>query len=173
MRLPPTLIIIRGNSGSGKSTLARELRLRLAREGLKAALVEQDYLRRIVLKEKETDGGDNIDLIEQTVRFSLARGYCVVLEGILVFSRYGAMLRRLVQAAERTRAYYMDVPFEETLRRHVTKPNAHEFGEEEMRRWWQEHDVTGFPGEKVILAESGVEESVAAIIQDMESSLSD
>ena len=58
----PRLIIIRGNSGSGKSTLAAELRLRRER---KCALVGQDMLRRVVLKEKETQGSDNIDLIEQ------------------------------------------------------------------------------------------------------------
>jgi len=40
------LILLRGNSGSGKSTIARAVRDRYSR-GL--ALVEQDYLRRIVL----------------------------------------------------------------------------------------------------------------------------
>ena len=32
-------------------------------------------------------------------------------------------------------AYYYDLPFEETLKRHETKAERFEFGEKEMRRW--------------------------------------
>ena len=131
----PRLIIIRGNSGSGKSTLAAELRLHTGR---KCALVGQHMLRRVVLKEKETEGGDNIGLIEQTVRFTLGRGYDVVLEGVLARSRYGPMLGRLANSHPFTYAYYVDVSFEETRCRHAGKPNAPEFGEKEMRGWWLE-----------------------------------
>jgi predicted kinase len=163
----PALIIIRGNSGSGKSTLAREVRQSLAQQDIKAALVEQDYLRRTLLKEREVDGGDNIDLIEQTVRFALKRGYWVVLEGMLVFARYGAMLTRLVGCCDRSFVYWMDISFEETLRRHRTKPNAHEFGEPELRRWWNGHDVSQLPGERVIPAEWALYESVRGILADV------
>jgi uridine kinase len=45
-----TLVVIRGNSGSGKSTVTRELRHRYGRG---CALVEQDYLRRMVLRERD------------------------------------------------------------------------------------------------------------------------
>lgn len=37
-------------------------------------------------------------------------------------------------------AFYYDLPFEETLRRHAAKPNRADFGEEDMRRWWNEKD---------------------------------
>lgn len=74
------LVILRGNSGSGKSSTARELRARLGRG---VAWVEQDYLRRTVLREKDAPGGANIGLIDQTVRYALDCGYDVVLEGIL------------------------------------------------------------------------------------------
>jgi hypothetical protein len=42
--------VIRGNSGSGKTTTAHEVRRRYGRG---CALVEQDYLRRIVLREHD------------------------------------------------------------------------------------------------------------------------
>lgn len=103
--LDPVLVIIRGNSGSGKSTIARELRQRMVDRGIKTALVEQDYLRRIVLKERDIPNGDNIPLIEQTVTFALERGYAVVLEGILYTPHYGAMLVRLLSRCERTFVY--------------------------------------------------------------------
>lgn len=163
----PYLIIIRGNSGSGKSTLAKQLRDQMVEKGLKTAWVEQDYFRRVVLKEKEKPNGDNIALIEQTVLFALDKGYSVVLEGILAFSRYGTMLERLIQTWDQTFAYYMDVPFEETLRRHITKPNAHEFGEKEMREWWLEKDLTHFLEETIISADSTLEQSIQTILSTM------
>src|SRR5689334_1922734 len=79
------LLIIRGNSGSGKTTIAKQVRIEILRRGFarQAALVEQDYFRRIVLKEKEAEGSNNLGLLRQTVLFCLEQDYDVVLEGIL------------------------------------------------------------------------------------------
>jgi predicted kinase len=74
------LVVLRGNSGSGKSSVARELRARLGRG---VAWVEQDCLRRIVLREHDVQHGANIGLIDQTVRYALDKGYDVILDGIL------------------------------------------------------------------------------------------
>ena len=78
----PTLVVIRGNSGSGKTTIAREVRRRYGRG---CALVEQDYLRRIVLREHDSDRTDPVApaFIAATARNALDFGYHVVLEGIL------------------------------------------------------------------------------------------
>lgn len=169
-----TLIVIRGNSGSGKSTLASKLRTHMqSQTGRKTALIEQDYLRRIVLAERgggQEGKADNVALIEQTAVFALERGYDVILEGILTFSGYSVMLDRLVSQCPCHLVYYMDIPFEETLRRHAQKPNAHEFGENEMRQWWLEHDVTGFPGERILLENTTLDENVAIVLQDLASS---
>lgn len=62
------LIVLRGNLGSGKSATARALREHLGR---RLALVEQDYLRRVVLKTRDTSTGPHYGLIEQTVRYAL------------------------------------------------------------------------------------------------------
>ncbi len=156
----PKLIILRGNSGSGKSTVAKRLREVSDR---KIALVEQDNVRRVILKEKETDDGANISLIAQIVEFAIGRGYDVILEGILKFHRYGNMLERLRGLCPETHVYYFDISFEETLRRHATKPNAHEFGEKEMREWYAHRDLTGFAGEKLISEDSSLEQTIEAI----------
>jgi thymidylate kinase len=37
--------------------------------------------------------------------------------------------------------YYLDVPFEETIRRHATRPQASEFGRDEMHSWYRERDL--------------------------------
>ncbi len=67
------LVVLRGPSGTGKSSTARRLREHLDRS---VALIEQDYLRRIVLKELDVPGGANIELISTAVRFARSRVAC-------------------------------------------------------------------------------------------------
>ena len=157
------LIVLRGNSGSGKSTVAKHLRESAANQRI--AIVEQDYLRRIILKEKETDGGDNINLIEQTVEFALSKGYDVILEGTLYFPRYGDMLRLLAGMCPENYFFYFDITFEETVRRHATKPNAHGFGEKEMEAWFHSDDRTNFQSEVIVKESDSMEEIVANIVK--------
>jgi 8-oxo-dGTP pyrophosphatase MutT (NUDIX family) len=66
----PRLIVIRGNSASGKSTIAAEIRARHGTRDL--AIVSQDNLRRVVLRERDRPGGANIALIDMTARHAIA-----------------------------------------------------------------------------------------------------
>lgn len=52
---PTQLVLVRGNSGSGKSSIAQAVRDRYGR-GL--AIVEQDHLRRVLLRERDLPGGN-------------------------------------------------------------------------------------------------------------------
>ena len=61
------LVAVRGNSASGKSSVAAGLRERFGR-GL--ALVGQDNLRRIVLRERDRPDAANIGPIDPTARYS-------------------------------------------------------------------------------------------------------
>jgi predicted kinase len=162
------LLVLRGNSGSGKSTTAKLLRETAIRKGSKKkiALIEQDYLRRIVLKERESEGTDNIDLIFQTVSFALERGYIVILEGILYSERYKNMLSSLNNLSSKNHYFYFNVTLEETLRRHQSKQNAHEFGEKEMREWYKPHDTLGFKNEKVIEQGMSQRQIIDVILND-------
>lgn len=161
------LIIIRGNSGSGKSTVARALRERL---GYGTALIEQDYIRRTLLREKDRPNQPNIELIKLNAEFALSKGYDVVLEGILPAKHYKKMLRELLENhSGPCFVYYFDVSLEETLRRHETKPNSHEFGETELRQWYLPHDTLGTPGEITISETSSRGESIARILNDVTS----
>jgi hypothetical protein len=158
------LIVIRGNSASGKSAVAAEIRRRYG-HGL--AIVGQDNLRRHVLREHDVPGGANIDLIDLTARFALDRGFHVIVEGILYADHYGPMLTALVaDHVGLARAYYLDVPWAETLRRHASKPEAAEYGEAEMRRWFREHDRLPGALEQIIPAESSLDETVRRIMAD-------
>jgi predicted kinase len=156
-----TLVVIRGNSGSGKSTVARELRLRYGRG---CALVEQDYLRRVVLREEDRPGGLAPSFIAHAATFILANGYHVVLEGILSADRYRDALDEL-RRAHRGPAFffYLDVSLEETLRRHETRPQAAEFTADQMRGWYKAGDLLGFGREQIIPEASTIEETVTHI----------
>jgi predicted kinase len=166
------LIVLRGNSGSGKSAIASAVRQAYGMRGF--AIVRQDMLRREILKEKDVPGGVNIGLIDLTARYALDHGYHVIIEGILVAERNGNMLQRLAADHRgQTAFYYLDVPFAETLRRHATKPNANEFGEAEMRRWYVPLDRLPFVEETVIPETSSLEESVALIMHALDPAPSD
>ena len=142
------LIILRGNSGCGKTSTARLLQRQL---GDGTMLVSQDVVRREILRVKDIESNPAIQLIYDLCMYGNNVGYTVILEGILSNKKYGAMLRRLLDDFQGEKLiYYFDVSFEETVRRHATKPNAHEFGESEMRQWWKDQDVLNVPGEQRI-----------------------
>lgn len=156
--------MLRGNSGSGKSSTARVLRQRLGRG---VAWVEQDHLRRIVLREHDVPGGINIGLIEQTARYALDHGYHVILEGILNVKHYTGMLRELYQDhVGRSSFFYFDIPFEETVRRHATRPQGADFSAEDMRVWYVQRDLLDFVAERIVPAASGLDQTVDLIIDE-------
>ncbi|MEU3980604.1 AAA family ATPase [Streptomyces sp. NPDC026672] len=158
------LVVLRGNSASGKSSVAAGLRERFGR-GL--AVVAQDNLRRIVLRERDRPGAANIGLIGLTARYALDAGFHVVIEGILYADRYGDMLTEL-RADHRgpTHGYYLDVPFGETLARHATKPIADDVSETQLRDWYRERDLLPCGTETVIGADSTLHETVDHIMLD-------
>ncbi|MGH2547806.1 MAG: kinase [Thermomicrobiales bacterium] len=158
------LIVLRGNSASGKSAAAQGIRDRFGR-GI--AIVGQDNLRRIVLREHDRPGAANIGLIDLTARYALDHGYHVIVEGIFNRDHYGEMLHGLVNDhLGVTRCFYFDVSFEETLRRHISKPQAVEYGETEMRQWFRPKDVLEGVDERVIPEEASLEDVVTLIMSE-------
>ncbi|RZE14631.1 AAA family ATPase [Streptomyces albidoflavus] len=161
------LIVLRGNSASGKSSVAAGLREKFGRN---LAIVAQDNLRRIVLRERDRPGGANIGLIDLTARYALDNGFHVVVEGILYADRYGTMLQDLVRAHQGvTRCYYLHVPFEETVLRHATKPDAEylaHVNEGHLRGWYREMDLLPDAVETVIGAASTLDDTVRQIMRE-------
>ena len=49
----------------------------------------------------------------------------------------------------------------------MTKPNRDEFGEEDMRRWWQEKDYLKNIEETIFVEEISLEEAVEKIYSDV------
>jgi predicted kinase len=158
------LIVVRGNSGSGKSSIAQGIR---SAHGHGIAWVEQDFVRRMIFDELDQPDGANIGMIERIAGYALDRGFHVVLEGILPTRRYGEMLARLAhEHLGSSFFYYLDVPFDETVRRHATRPKAAAFGLEEMRAWYRARDLLTTPEEKLIDESSSLDETVRLILAD-------
>jgi hypothetical protein len=63
-------------------------------------------------------------------------------------------------------AYFLDVPFDETLRRHATKTGTFGYGEAEMRRWYRGLDLLPGGIEQVIPAESSLEDTASRVMAD-------
>ena len=149
------LIVIRGNSGSGKTTLAKALRSVLP----DSILLSQDVIRREMLNVKDGPGNPAICWIEELVGLADGRHVTILLEGILAQDWYGEMIDRLeLRFTSRYAAYYFDVSFEETIRRHAMRQPT-EFSETDMKRWWIDRDHR--PTDRLIAEDR----SIASVIQ--------
>lgn len=155
------LIILRGNSGSGKTTVAKELQKRF---GNNTMLISQDVIRRDILKVKDGENTLAIPLMKELLIYGNTHSAIVILEGIMYADWYRPLFELAVQLyGANVYAYYFDIPFEETLRRHLTKPNCGSFGEKDMRRWWREKDLSDVLNEVSITDEKDLESIVTDI----------
>lgn len=158
MKNTSKLIVIRGNSGSGKSTVAKKLQSLYP--NLKVALIEQDYMRRNILREKGGMEGIHINLIKQNVEYCLKNNFHVILEGIFHLKLYKVLMEYLNNKFPNNVFFYLDISLEETLKRGKTKKDFHEYGEERVRSWYIEKDYTNFQNEYIIKEDLNEEEIV-------------
>lgn len=160
------LIIIRGPSGVGKSSVAKALKEQSDRPTL---LIEQDLFRPL-FNRRGTDSDVPIwQLLEANVSVGLEHHYDVILEGILNVQKPGRLefFERLFQKhPDENYLFYLDASFDETLWRHDSRPDKKaEFGEKEMREWWELASKMGHADEVVIPESSSFEETVRKIGQ--------
>lgn len=161
------LIMLRGNSGSGKTTLAKALQKEL---GSNTMLISHDMIRLQVLNVSGRVGVErSLPLMEELLRYGRRNSGVTILEGILPSGDYSRLFETAVKEfGENIFAYYYDLSFEETLKRHGTKPNRADFGESEMRRWWQDRDFLETIPERKLKQDISLESAVELILRDME-----
>ncbi|MGW5751624.1 AAA family ATPase [Nocardia rhamnosiphila] len=157
--------MLRGNSGSGKSTVARALQLHYDRA--QVALIAQDNIRRTILGEPDTAHAFNIELLELVATTCLTAGRLVIVEGILDADRYGAALQRIAGHARRALFYAWDLTFSETVHRHAQRPQATEFGIEEMQSWYHGWQPLPFAAETCIDATWDLDTTIDRILADL------
>lgn len=159
------LIILRGNSGSGKTTTGKALQRKF---GHGTMLISQDVVRREMLYVKDGPETEAVQLLHELALYGKKHCNIVILEGILNSKWYEKLFESLKKEfGNRILAYYFDIPFEETLIRHQQKPNAHEFGEMDMRRWWQERDLLGIIPEENLSMDLSLNDIVKQISNDV------
>lgn len=160
------LILIRGNSGSGKSSVAKALQRQFGRNTL---MIPQDVVRREMLWAYDGIDTAAIPLLISLITYGYEHSHITILEGILNSVWYQPVFEKAVQLYHKKNiyAYYYDLPFEETLTRHETKKNKSDFGEKEMRNWWNEKDYIGFIQEKILTREVTFDETVNLIMSDV------
>ncbi|WP_433832332.1 AAA family ATPase [Actinoplanes sp. CA-015351] len=129
-------------------------------------MIEQDHARRVILREH--GGGDDgvaPGFIAAMVRAALDGGYHVIVEGILHTGQYGAHLRALLaEHPGPTACFYLDVTFDETVRRHLRREESIPVGPETMRSWYTARDLLGVPGEVLIPEDMNFEDVVTTIL---------
>jgi hypothetical protein len=119
------------------------------------------------LREHDIPGGTNIGLIDLVARFALDHGYHTIVEGIFRADYYADMLTALIADHQGlTRCYYFDIPFEEAVQRHSTKPLAAEYGRVEMSEWYRERALLADVGERIIEADTTLSGTVERIMAD-------
>lgn len=161
------LIILRGNSGSGKTTVAKMLQEKL---GPNTMRLSHDMVRMEILHVWSREGIEkSLPLMIELLKYGRRHSEFTLLEGILPVDDYRPLFETALEEYGRDNifAYYYDLPFEETLRRHRFKPNCEEFGEAQMRRWWREKDYIAFIPETVFTQEITPQEAVERICRQV------
>ena len=158
------LIIIRGNSGSGKSTLAEALHNHYLNSSL---LIEQDIVRRKMLNGED---GKALDLLKNLITYGKENYELTILEGILVSGKYEDLFDRVVNlyGKENIYAYYYDLSFEETVKRHKTREWANEFGADKMRSWFKGQDYLKNIEETKFGENVSLDDAINIVISDIE-----
>lgn len=160
------LVILRGNSGSGKTTVAKKLQEKF---GPNTMLISHDMVRKQMLHVWSREGVEKSQpLMIELMKYGKRNSEITIMEGILPSKDYAQLFdAAVVEYGDNIYSYYWDIPFEETLRRHGTKPNRNDFGEEDMRRWWKEKDYLDIIPQTMINKDLSVEAAVELIYRDV------
>lgn len=162
------LVILRGPSGSGKSTVAKLL---FENATDKVAHIDQDSYRFIF---KPAGGGSKPNsgtihkMIKHNTVTALNDGYNVILDGILSVKSYEEILESIFKVhPENNFLYYFDISFEETVRRHKTRPDKlAQFSAEDMREWYSVSHKSDHQLETLISEALSVEETLEKILAE-------
>ncbi|MGX7775818.1 kinase [Streptococcus pluranimalium] len=165
----PTIIIIRGNAASGKTSLAYALQEELGENTL---LLSQDLLRRTMLHAHDGFETPTIPLLLNLLEYGYDNCHTVILEGILRSDWYQPVWQKILElySLEDIYAYYYDLPFDETIKRHSGREKAKEFGQDALKRWWVNKDYLTEIPETRLTKDLSLEDAKALILTDLKKS---
>ena len=164
------LIILRGNAGSGKSTISAELKQKLNGEVL---YLEQDLFRLNIIKVKNDENfsvrrnTQTIGAVLSLLKWGKDNFDYIILEGIYSVPNYTTMFDEIKKMFNQFYAYYFDLTFEETAKRHLTREKSKIFGVEAMREWFKEKNYLPQIEETKITKDQSKDEIVNMILKDI------
>jgi len=155
------LIVIRGPSGAGKSTVAAELHKRCPNPAL---LINEDKIRFMFNNWQEPAHTASKQLATAMILQGLKSGFDVIYEGISNVKTYDKYFRQILDSHENDNYFfYLDVSFDESLKRHETRPEKSKFGAEEMSKWRDYASLAGYADETIIPESSSLEDTINLI----------
>lgn len=165
----PAIIIIRGNAASGKTSLAYALQEEMGENTL---LLSQDLLRRTMLHAHDGFDTPTIPLLLNLLEYGYDNCQTVILEGILRSDWYQPVWQKILELynLEHIYAYYYDLPFDETIKRHSSREKAKEFGQDALKRWWVDKDYLTEIPETRLTKDLSLEDAKALILTDLKKS---
>jgi adenylate kinase family enzyme len=156
-------IVIRGPSGAGKTTVSKMLQAAYPERSL---LLHEDSIRFMFSNWKEPSHTATKELMVAMVLSGLASGFDVIYEGISNIKTYAEYFQRIFDTHPNDNYFfYLDIDFDESIKRHDTRPEKAEFGINEMKKWREYATPTGFTCETIIPQESSAEATVASILK--------
>lgn len=127
-------------------------------------LVSEDATRKQFSDHHKAGHDSARELATQSVLLGLRNGYDVIYEGILnIKTRRDQFDEFFAVHHKENYFFYIDATFEETVRRHESRPEKEEFSAEAMKRWWEYASPTGFDTETIIPENSSMEATIQTI----------
>ena len=159
------LIILRGNSGSGKSTVAKTIANSATN---KLAIIDADMYRVEMLFPNPIIKEEFAELMQHNVLYCLSKGYDVIWDSIFhANDRNRDYLANFLTSLHPKDNYIFNfkTSFEETVRRHSTRPKSNDFEPEQMKEWYLPNEELGYSFEHNIPESTTLVETVSYIQQ--------
>ncbi|MGD0284383.1 MAG: AAA family ATPase [Candidatus Saccharimonadales bacterium] len=156
------VIILRGNSGSGKSTVAKELIKSIKH---KTVIVEQDYYRVHMFFPLGEHKEEVRELMLQNVLYCLAHDYDILWVSIFhkpAAQDYFEEFFKNHHPADNF-IFSFQTSFEESIKRHQTRPQKNEFGIKDMKEWYKPTEPLGYDFEFIIPESNTIQQTVKYI----------
>lgn len=137
--------------------------------GENTLLLSQDLLRRTMLHAHDGFETPSLSLLLHLLDYGFKQCQTVILEGILRSDWYHPIWQKIIDlyGLENTYAYYYDLPFDETIKRHSGREKAKAFGQEALKRWWLDKDYLTIIPETQLTSKISLEEAKKRILSNL------